>query len=57
MALILAAKSHPEVIVQAVAARDRARAKEFARKNGIPDVKDTYQGTHGRQATNVYVGD
>jgi predicted dehydrogenase len=38
------AKSHPEVIVQAIAARDRARAEEFAKKHGIPDVKDSYQG-------------
>jgi predicted dehydrogenase len=44
MALMIAAKSHPEVIVQAVAARDRARAEEFAKKHGIPDVRDTYQG-------------
>ncbi|KAF3766650.1 oxidoreductase domain-containing protein [Cryphonectria parasitica EP155] len=43
MALITAANSHPEVIVQAVAARDRARAEEFAKKHGIPDVRDTYQ--------------
>ncbi|RYP17996.1 hypothetical protein DL765_004215 [Monosporascus sp. GIB2] len=43
MALIWAARSHPEVIVQAVAARDRVRAEEFAKKHGIPDVRDTYQ--------------
>ncbi|ROV92921.1 hypothetical protein VSDG_06321 [Cytospora chrysosperma] len=43
IALITAAKSHPEVVVQAVAARDRARAEEFAKKHGIPDVRDTYQ--------------
>ena len=44
LALITPAKSHPEVIVQAVAARDRTRAEEFAKKHGIPDVKDSYQG-------------
>lgn len=44
MALITPAKSHPEVIVQAVSARNRARAEEFAKKNGIPEVRDTYQG-------------
>ncbi|KAB8336836.1 hypothetical protein FH972_021144 [Carpinus fangiana] len=43
LALITPAKSHPEVIVQAVAARDRIRAEAFAKKHGIPDVKDTYQ--------------
>lgn len=44
LALITPAKSHPEVLVQAVAARDRTRAEEFAKKHGIPDIKDTYQG-------------
>ena len=48
MALITPAKSHPEVVVQAVSARDRARAEEFAKKHGIPDVRDTYQGESGR---------
>ncbi|MCJ1439484.1 hypothetical protein MMC27_008878 [Xylographa pallens] len=43
MAIITAALSHPEVIVQAVSARDRTRAEEFAKKHGIPDVRDTYQ--------------
>ncbi|PCG94101.1 Hypothetical protein PENO1_080150 [Penicillium occitanis (nom. inval.)] len=43
MALIAPAKSHPEIIVQAVSARNRARAEEFAKKNGIPEVRDTYQ--------------
>ncbi|KAK9364733.1 hypothetical protein V1509DRAFT_613191 [Lipomyces kononenkoae] len=32
-----------EVIVQAVSARDHARAEEFAKKHGIPDVRDSYQ--------------
>lgn len=44
MTLITPAKSHPEVIVQAVAARDRSRAEAFAKKHGIPEVKDSYQG-------------
>ncbi len=44
LALVTPAKSHPEVIVQAIAARDRARAEEFAKKHGIPEVKDSYQG-------------
>ncbi|KAH7176866.1 hypothetical protein EDB81DRAFT_675858 [Dactylonectria macrodidyma] len=43
MALITPAKSHPEVIIQAVAARDQARATAYARKHGIPDVKPDYQ--------------
>lgn len=45
MALMTPALSHPEVVVQAIAARDRARAEEFAKKHGIPEVKDTYEGT------------
>ncbi|KAF2258394.1 putative oxidoreductase [Lojkania enalia] len=41
--LTIPAKLHPEVIVHAVAARDRKRAEEFAKKNGIPVVRDSYQ--------------
>lgn len=44
VALVTPAKSHPDVIVQAVAARDRKRAEEYAKKHGIPVVKDSYQG-------------
>lgn len=43
MTLTIPAKLHPEVVVQAVAARDRNRAEEFAKKHGIPEVKDSYQ--------------
>ncbi|KAK1676450.1 putative oxidoreductase [Colletotrichum godetiae] len=43
MALLTPALSHPEVIVQAIAARDRSRAEDLAKKHGIPEVKDTYQ--------------
>jgi hypothetical protein len=44
MTLTIPAKLHPEVVIQAVAARSRTRAEEFAKKNGIPEVKDSYQG-------------
>jgi predicted dehydrogenase len=44
MALIGPAKSHPEVIIQAVAARDKAKAIAYAKKHGIPQVFDSYQG-------------
>ena len=44
MALITPAKSHAEVIIQAVAARDREKAEKFAKANEIPEVKDSYQG-------------
>ncbi|KAI1291547.1 putative oxidoreductase [Xylaria venustula] len=43
VSLIIAAASHPDVVVQAVAARDRSRAEEFAKKHGIPEVRNTYQ--------------
>jgi len=44
LAMIMPAKSHPEVIVQAVSARDRKKAEAFAAKHGIPEVRDSYQG-------------
>ena len=43
LALITPAKSHPEVLLQAVSARNRARAEDFAKKHHIPKVTDTYQ--------------
>lgn len=44
LAVITPAKSHPEVIVAAVAARDRERARQYAKKHSIPIVHNTYQG-------------
>ncbi|KAL2811607.1 hypothetical protein BJX63DRAFT_444022 [Aspergillus granulosus] len=44
LALIGPAKSHPEAIVAAVAARDRRRAEAYAKKHGIPIVHDSYEG-------------
>jgi predicted dehydrogenase len=44
LTLINPAKTHPEVIVKAIAARDRAKAEKFAKANGIPEVKASYQG-------------
>lgn len=43
LSLIIPAKSHPEVIVQAVAARDKTKGEAFAKKHGIPEVKASYQ--------------
>ncbi|UKZ74120.1 hypothetical protein TrVFT333_001779 [Trichoderma virens FT-333] len=43
LALFNPAKSHPEVIIQAISARDRKKAEAYAKSHGIPDVKDTYQ--------------
>ncbi|UNI21249.1 hypothetical protein JDV02_007256 [Purpureocillium takamizusanense] len=43
MAIIIPAKSHPEVVVQAVAARSRERAEAFAKSQGVPEVKSSYQ--------------
>ncbi|TVY48003.1 hypothetical protein LCER1_G008233 [Lachnellula cervina] len=41
--LFIPAKTHPDVIVQAVAARDRAKANKYALEHGIPEVKGSYQ--------------
>lgn len=43
MALINPAKSNPNVIIYAVAARDKTRAAAFAKKHGIPHVKESYE--------------
>ncbi|KAI0390465.1 putative oxidoreductase [Xylariaceae sp. FL0594] len=43
LALLLPAKSHPEVIVQAVSSRSRQKAEAFAKKYRIPDVRGSYQ--------------
>lgn len=45
-ALVLPAKSHPEVELYAVAARDISRAEKFAKKHGF---KKWYGGTDGYQ--------
>ncbi|KAF5364707.1 hypothetical protein D9758_005524 [Tetrapyrgos nigripes] len=45
-ALIIPAKTHPEVVVYAVAARDIKRAEAFAKKHGVPKF---YGGSNGYQ--------
>lgn len=40
---IVEKNSKDVIIIQAIAARDRTRAEAFAKKHGIPEVKDTYQ--------------
>ncbi|KAH8904378.1 NAD(P)-binding protein [Coniochaeta sp. PMI_546] len=42
IAFITPARSHPEVILSAVAARDKTRATAYARKHSIPRVLDSY---------------
>ncbi|KAJ7180879.1 NAD(P)-binding protein [Mycena filopes] len=42
-AFISPAKSHPEVVVLAVAARDKVRGEAFAKKHGIAKVFGSYQ--------------
>ncbi|KAI8634391.1 hypothetical protein F5Y19DRAFT_210111 [Xylariaceae sp. FL1651] len=42
-AFILPAKSHPDVVLQTVAARNPDKAKAYAQKHGIPDVAKSYQ--------------
>ncbi|KAK1573002.1 uncharacterized protein LY79DRAFT_641962 [Colletotrichum navitas] len=43
LALILPAKTHPDVVIYAVAARDKNRATDYALKYNIPNVMDDYQ--------------
>ncbi|KAK7455212.1 hypothetical protein VKT23_011087 [Stygiomarasmius scandens] len=45
-ALVIPAKTHPEVVVYAVAARDIKRAEAFAKKHGVPKF---YGGSNGYQ--------
>ncbi|KAL5113212.1 hypothetical protein ACEQ8H_008919 [Pleosporales sp. CAS-2024a] len=42
LALVLPATSHPEVVIHAIAARDKTRATAFAQKHAIPVVRDSY---------------
>ena len=42
MALVRPARTIPEVEIEAVAARDRARGEKFARKHDVPTVHDSY---------------
>jgi predicted dehydrogenase len=42
--LIRPASLHPEVTVEAVAARDKTKAEEFAKEHGIPKVFESYLG-------------
>ncbi|KAH9893890.1 oxidoreductase domain-containing protein [Xylariomycetidae sp. FL2044] len=42
-ALIRPAKSHPDVVIQTVAARDPGKAKAYAQKHGIPQTAESYQ--------------
>ncbi|KAK2590528.1 hypothetical protein QQS21_011795 [Conoideocrella luteorostrata] len=41
-ALINPAKSHPDVVIQAIAARDRERAEAYAKKHNIPQIMNSY---------------
>ena len=43
-ALLIPAKTHPDVVVKSVAARDQEKALNYACKHGIQDVKGSYQG-------------
>jgi predicted dehydrogenase len=53
MAFIRPAKSHPEVEVYAIAARNRERAEQFAKAHGILKVYAGYQGTSLENCGNV----
>ncbi|KAL3456687.1 hypothetical protein BJX64DRAFT_296496 [Aspergillus heterothallicus] len=54
--LIKPAKTHPGVIVQSVAARDKQRATEYAKRHKIPQVHDSYEAMLDDPAINaVYI--
>ncbi|KAI1165942.1 hypothetical protein F5B18DRAFT_609251 [Nemania serpens] len=42
-AIILPARSHPDVIIQTVAARNPAKTKKYAKKHGIPETAQSYE--------------
>ncbi|MCJ1250023.1 hypothetical protein MMC30_007249 [Trapelia coarctata] len=42
-AIIAPAKTHPDVIISAIAARDEGKARSYAKKHGIPVVHSSYQ--------------
>jgi len=44
IALIKPAQAHSEVIIAAVAARDRSRGEAYAKKHDIPIVHSSYEG-------------
>ncbi|KAF4999001.1 hypothetical protein FGRMN_2800 [Fusarium graminum] len=55
-AIINPAKSHPDVIIQAVAARDIQKARAYATKHGIPQIFDSYQALLDDTSTDaVYI--
>ena len=43
MALVRPAREHSDVVVAAVAARDAARARDFAARHGIPEAHSSYE--------------
>ncbi|KAG8159935.1 hypothetical protein KVR01_010572 [Diaporthe batatas] len=43
MGFITPSRSHPDIVVYAVAARDKSRAVAYAKRHGIPEVRDSYQ--------------
>ncbi|KAH9844671.1 NAD(P)-binding protein [Teratosphaeria destructans] len=57
LAIIGPAKSHPEVIVHAIAARSKRRAQEYAQKHSIAVVHDSYQDVIDDPAISaIYIG-
>jgi predicted dehydrogenase len=51
MAIISPAKSHPEVVIAAIAARDEKKGQAYAKKHGIPVVHKSYQGPSSHYST------
>ncbi|KAI1018026.1 hypothetical protein LB504_003993 [Fusarium proliferatum] len=53
-ALITPAKSHPDVEIYAVAARQKEKAEAYAKKHNIPHIFDSYQGTNFQLSIVLY---
>ncbi len=51
MSLIIPARTHLEVMIVAVAARDKKKAEAYAKRHGIPIVHENYEGMYFQQTT------
>ena len=52
-AVINTAKSHPEVVVAAVASRDKSKGEKYARKHAIPTVYSGADGYQGKPSLRI----
>lgn len=54
IALIVPAKSHPEAIIHAVAARDLGKAQRYAKRHGISKAYGGSNAYQGRSPLSAY---